>query len=87
MTRENSRLLGYMSVYHLYKAVEDIYKALCDDKIVFSENLALLLNLVAEKIAECCNLIETKSPELEEVDVLGIHPDEVPEARLFLLMQ
>ncbi len=69
MTRENSRLLGYMNVYHLYKAVEDIYKALCDDKIVFSENLALLLNLVAEKIAECCNLIETKSPELEEIDV------------------
>lgn len=69
MTKDNSRILGYMPVFYLYKAVEDIYKALCDDKIVYSENLVLLLNLIADKINECCNLIETQSPEYEELDV------------------
>jgi CheY-like chemotaxis protein len=56
-------------MYSLHKAVEDIYKALCDDKIVFSDNLVLLLKLVAEKMEECCNLIETQSPEIAEIDV------------------
>ena len=69
MTKDNSRLLGYMQVYNLYKAVEDIYKALCDDKIVYSENLELLLKLVASKLDECCNLIEAQSAEINEVDV------------------
>ena len=69
MTKDNSRLLGFTQVYNLYKAVEDIYKALCDEKIVYSENLVLLLKLVAEKMEECCKLIETQSPELAEVDV------------------
>ena len=69
MTKDNSRILGYMQVYHLYKAVEDIYKALCDDKIVYSDNLVLLLKLVADKMDECCNLIESQSPDINEVDV------------------
>ena len=69
MTKDNSRLLGYMPVYNLYKAVEDIYKALCDDKIVYSENLVLLLKLVADKMEECCKLIELQSPEINEIDV------------------
>ena len=69
MTKDNSRLLGFSQVYNLYKAVEDIYKALCDDKIVYSENLELLLKLVADKMEECCKLIETQSPELAELDV------------------
>lgn len=69
MTKDNSRILGYMPVYNLYKAVEDIYKALCDDKIVFSENLELLLNLTADKIEECCRLLENKDPEFNELDV------------------
>ena len=69
MTKDNSSILGYMQVYYLYKAVEDIYKALCDDKIVCSENLILLLSLVADKLEECCSLIETGAPELEKVDV------------------
>ena len=69
MTKDNSRLLGFTQVYNLYKAVEDIYKALCDDKIVYSDNLILLLKLVADEMEECCKLIEAQSPELAEVDV------------------
>ena len=69
MTKDNSRILGYTHVYNLYKAVEDIYKALCDNKIAFSENLQLLLNLVADKMEECCKLIETKTPEYDVIDV------------------
>ena len=69
MTKDNSRILGYTQIYNLYKAVEDIYKALCDKKLIFSENLVLLLNLVADKLAECCNLLEANSPEFQDIDV------------------
>ena len=37
MTKDNSRILGYIPVYKLYKALEDVYKALCDEKISFNE--------------------------------------------------
>ena len=69
MTKENSKILGFSPVYNLYKAVEDIYKALCDDKIVFSENLEQLIKLVCDKLEECCNLIEHQSQEINELDV------------------
>ena len=69
MTKDNSKILGFTSVYNLCKAVEDIYKSLCDGKIVFTENLELLLKIVCEEIAECCNLIEENSPLYNEVDV------------------
>ena len=69
MTKDNSRILGFTPVYYLYKAVEDIYKALCDDKLVFSKNLNLLLKIVADKLEECCQLIETHSPDINDVDV------------------
>ena len=46
-----------------------INKSLCDGKIVFTENLELLLKIVCEEIAECCNLIEENSPLYNEVDV------------------
>ena len=39
MTKDNSHLLGYENIYKLYKALEDIYKALLDEKLVFSNNL------------------------------------------------
>ena len=69
MTKENSRLLGFTPVYYLYKAVEDIYKALCDNKLVYSKNLSLLLKIVADKMEECCQIIETKPADINEVDV------------------
>ncbi|MBO7637717.1 MAG: response regulator [Treponema sp.] len=69
MTKDNSKILGFSSVYNLYKAIEDIYKALCDDKIVFSENLEQLLKIVCDKISECCNLIQNESPDYDDIDV------------------
>ena len=69
MTKDNSRLLGYTPMHYLYKAVEDIYKALCDDKLAFSKNLNLLLQIVADKMEECCQLIEKQSPDIHDVDV------------------
>ena len=29
MTKDNPRMLGFMPMYKLYKALEDVYKALC----------------------------------------------------------
>ncbi|MBP5357878.1 MAG: response regulator [Treponema sp.] len=69
MIKDNSRILGFTAVYNLFKGIEDIYKSLCDGKIVYTENLELLLKIVCEEIEECCNLIEEKSPLFNQVDV------------------
>ena len=69
MTKDNSRMLGFTPVYKLYKALEDIYKALCDDKLAFSENLENLIDIVCNELTSLCNLIENQSDELYTVDV------------------
>ena len=69
MTKDNSHLLGYEPVYKLYKGLEDIYKALLDDKLVFSKNLKTLINIVLDEITFLCDMIENNSPDYENVDV------------------
>ncbi len=69
MTKDNSRMLGYIPVYKLYKALEDVYKAICDKKLAFSENLETLINIVCGELVSLCNMIENKSSQITEVDV------------------
>lgn len=69
MTKDNSRLLGYDSIYRLYKGIEDIYKALLDDKLIFSKYLKRLLNIVCDEILACCDIVETSPEELTQVDI------------------
>ncbi len=69
MTKDNSKIIGFIPIYKLYKALEDLYKSLCDDKIIFSENLHTLINLVADKILDCCMLIEADNFDMDEIDV------------------
>ena len=59
MTKDNSHMMGYEPVYKLYKALEDVYKALCDDKLSFTKNLKTLINLVLDKLSFFCELIES----------------------------
>ena len=63
MTKDNSHMMGYESVYKLYKALEDVYKALCDDKLSFSKNLKTLINLVLDKLVFFCEMIDSGSTE------------------------
>ena len=58
ITRDSSLLLGFTPVYRLYKATEDLYKAIIDGKAVFSENLYFLINQTADKLSEMCDMIE-----------------------------
>ena len=69
MTKDNSNILGYIPVYKLYKALESLYKALCDDKLTLSDNVKILINIVADKISECCNKIESAPEELKNIDI------------------
>lgn len=74
MTKDNSRMLGFTPAYKLYKALEDIYKALCDGKLVYSDNVSLLLILVAHKLVECCYIIENENSDLTELLEMDVRP-------------
>lgn len=70
ITRDSSLLLGFTPVYRLYKATEDLYKAIIDGKAVFSDNLYFLINETADKISEMCDMIEQgRMNDLFEVNV------------------
>ena len=69
MTKDNSRMLGYEPVYKLYKALEDVYKALCDNKLSFTKNLKILINLVLDKLIYFCDMIEADSPDMEQENI------------------
>ncbi len=70
ITRDNSRILGFNTIYKIYRATETLYKSLCDEKTVLSQNIEVLLRAVSVKLEECCTLIEKKEfEELEEMDV------------------
>ena len=68
MTKDNSHLLGYENIFKLYKALEDIYKALLDEKLIFSKNLKILITIVLDEINLLCNMIE-KSEYSEKIDI------------------
>lgn len=72
ITRDSSLLLGFTPVYKLYKATEDLYKAIIDGKAVFSDNLYFLINETADKISEMCNMIE--QGRMEELFAVNVKP-------------
>ena len=69
MTKDNSHLLGYENIYKLYKALEDIYKALLDEKLVFSNNLKSLILIILDEISLLCDMIESSSEDYDKVDI------------------
>ena len=70
ITRDSSLLLGFTPVYRLYKATEDLYKAIIDGKAVFSDNLFFLINQTADKLSEMCDMIEEgRMEDLFNVDL------------------
>lgn len=69
MTKDNSHLLGYDNIFKLYKGLEDIYKALLDEKLIFSKNLKTLIIIILDEIIVLCNMIEHSSPDYDKVDI------------------
>lgn len=70
ITRDSSLILGFTPVYRLYKATEDLYKAIIDGKAVFSDNLFFLINETSDKLSEMCDMIEQgRMDELFDVNV------------------
>lgn len=72
ITRDSSLLLGFTPVYRLYKATEDLYKAIIDGKAVFSDNLYFLINETADKLSEMCDMIE--EGRMEELFAENVKP-------------
>ena len=72
ITRDSSLLLGFTPVYRLYKATEDLYKAIIDGKAVFSDNLYFLINETADKLSEMCDKIE--QGRMEELFAENVKP-------------
>ncbi len=58
ITKDSSLILGFSPVYNLYKATEDLYKAIIDGKAAFSDNLLVLIQETADKLSEMCDMIE-----------------------------
>ncbi len=58
ITKDSSLILGFTPVYNLYKATEDLYKAIIDGKAGFSENLLILIRETSDKLSEMCDMIE-----------------------------
>ena len=70
ITKDSSLILGFTPVYNLYKATEDLYKAIIDGKTLFSENLLLLIRETADKLSDMCDMIEEgRMEELFNVDL------------------
>ena len=70
ITRDSSLILGFTPVYNLYKATEDLYKAIIDGKANFSENLLLLIRGTADKLSQMCDMIEQgRMNELFEINI------------------
>lgn len=74
MTKDNPRILGFTPMYRLYKALEDVYKALCDNKLLYSENVMLLLVLVSHKLTEGCFIIENENSDLADLLDMDVKP-------------
>ena len=72
VTKDNSRILGFTPIYKIYRALENLYKAVIDEKTVFNENLKVLLEKVSSKISEMCGFIE--KGEIEELMECDIRP-------------
>ncbi len=74
MTKDNPRMLGFQPMYKIYKALEDVYKALCDNKLLYSENVMLLLVLVSHKLSEGCFIIENEEADLQDLLDMDVKP-------------
>ena len=58
MSKDNSRLFGFDPLFRLFKSLEDVFFALKKNDISFTDNLKNLIILTADKILECCKLLE-----------------------------
>ncbi len=70
VTKDNSLILGFTPIYKIYKALEDLYKAIIDEKTMFTDSLLILLERVSEKLSEMCSLVEKNQiEELMECEI------------------
>ena len=69
MTKDNSRILKFIPIFNLLKALEGVYTAVVDERIAIRLNIEILVQEVADEICKICMMIEKNSPEIEELDI------------------
>ncbi len=69
MAKDISRLLGFLPVYKMCKALEGLYKALCDKNVLFNENIKILIETIANKLSELLQVIQSPDDSLEDADI------------------
>lgn len=69
MSKDNARLLGFVPIFRLFKALEDVFYALKENDISFTDNLQNLITEVSNKILECCKTLEETPGAINFVDV------------------
>ena len=71
MSKDNARLFGFTPIYRMFKSLEDLYYALKENDILLTDNLQNLIIEVADKIYECCKVLEENPGAINFIDV---HP-------------
>ncbi|MCR4952499.1 MAG: response regulator [Treponema sp.] len=69
MTKDISRLLGFLPIYKMCKALESLYKALCDKNVLFTENIKILIKTIADKLEDLLQIIQSPDDSLEDADI------------------
>ncbi|MBQ1833214.1 MAG: hypothetical protein II114_05505, partial [Treponema sp.] len=69
MTKDNSRILKFIPIFNLLKALEGVYTAVVDERIAIRLNIEILVQEVADEICKICMMIEKNSPEIEDLDI------------------
>ena len=65
----NARMLNFSSIEKLSHALEDIYKAVRDEKIKSTNRLIQLVYYVSDKITECLSLIQKHGNDNTDIDL------------------
>ncbi|MCR4733824.1 MAG: response regulator [Treponema sp.] len=78
-----AKLLGFMSVSKLCRALYGLYLALYDKTIAFNDRIFTLIKAVLDKLEECCQLILTKKTDEIYVRVYVRYCDRAAAGEIF----
>ena len=73
----NARMLSFSSIEKLAHALEDIYKAVRDDKVKSTNRLLQLVYYVSDKIDECLSLIQKHGNDNTDIDLYLTYCDKL----------
>lgn len=84
MVKDNAAILQYYQVNHLLASLENVYLALVDKKIVFTDHLQKLILLVQGKLTVLCAAIEQEGTDADEdIQLYQLYCDKATVGEIF----